>query len=151
MKKKFMLTLVFFGLASVTLMATNPSKTMNETRKEMKEEKAVDHLLIVWTSGYPDVAHKMVFMYAFNAQKNGWWDQVTLLVWGPSAKLSSEDEDIQASLKKMKDQGVELLACKGCADQYGVSSKLEELGIEVKYTGTYLTDFIKSGKKVISF
>ena len=151
MKKNFMLALVFFGLASVTLMAINPSKTMNETRKEMKEEKAADHLLIVWTSGDPDVAHKMVFMYAFNAQKNGWWDQVTLLVWGPSAKLSSEDEDIQASLKKMKDQGVELLACKGCADQYGVSSKLEELGIEVKYTGTYLTDFIKSGKKVISF
>ncbi len=151
MKKSFMLTLVLFSLASVTLMATNPSKTMNETRKEMKEEKAADHLLIVWTSGDPDVAHKMLFMYAFNAQKNGWWDQITLLVWGSSAKLSSEDEDIQASLKRMKEQGVELLACKGCADQYGVSSKLEELGIEVKYTGTYLTDFIKSGKKVISF
>ena len=151
MKKVFILAFVFFGLASVTLKATNPSKIMNESRKEMKEEKASDHLLIVWTSGDPDVAHKMVFMYAFNAQKNGWWDQVTLLVWGPSAKLSSEDEDIQASLKNMKDQGVELLACKGCADQYGVSSKLEDLGIEVKYTGNYLTDFIKSGKKVISF
>ncbi len=124
---------------------------MNENRKEMKEEKADDHLLIVWTSGDPDVAHKMVFMYALNAQKNGWWEQVTLLVWGPSAKLSSEDMDIQASLKKMKDQRVELLACKGCADQYGISSILEELEIEVKYTGTYLTDFIKSGKKVISF
>ena len=151
MKKVFMLALVFFSLASVTLMATNPSKNMNDPKKEMKNEEAADHLLIVWTSGDPDVAHKMVFMYAFNAQKNGWWDQVTLLVWGPSAKLSSEDEDIQASLKRMKEQGVELLACKGCADQYGVSSKLEELGIEVKYTGTYLTDFIKSGKKVISF
>jgi hypothetical protein len=44
-----------------------------------------------------------------------------------------------------------LLACKGCADQYGVNSSLEEIGIEIKYTGTYLTDFIKSGKKVISF
>jgi hypothetical protein len=151
MKKIIMLTLVFFSLTSVTLMATNPSKIMNETQKEMKEEKFADHLLIVWTSGDPDVAHKMVFMYAFNAQKNGWWDQVTLLVWGPSAKLSSEDKYIQESLKNMKEQGVELLACKGCADQYGVSAKLEELGIEVKYTGTYLTDFIKSGKKVISF
>jgi hypothetical protein len=151
MKKVFMLAFVFFGLASVTLMASNPSKTMNKTQKEMKDEKVSNHLLIVWTSGDPDVAHKMVFMYAFNAQKNGWWDQVTLLVWGPSSKLSSEDKDIQASLNKMKEEGVELLACKGCADQYGVSSKLEELGIEVKYTGTYLTDFIKSGKKVISF
>lgn len=151
MKNVFMLALVFFALPSVTLKATNPSKMMNDTRKEKIEEKAADHLLIVWTSGDPDVAHKMVFMYAFNAQKNGWWDQVTLLVWGPSAKLSSEDQEIQASLKRMKDQGVELLACKGCADQYGVSSKLEDLGIEVKYTGTYLTDFIKSGNKVISF
>jgi hypothetical protein len=151
MKKIIMLTLVFFSLASVTLLATNPSKIMNETQKEMNEEKSADHLLIVWTSGDPDVAHKMVFMYAFNAQKNGWWDQVTLLVWGPSAKLSSEDKYIQESLKNMKEQGVELLACKGCADQYGVSAKLEELGIEVKYTGTYLTDFIKSDKKVITF
>ena len=151
MKKNFMLMMLLFCVTSVTLMAINPSKTMNESQKEMKEEKPADHLLIVWTSGDPDVAHKMVFMYAFNAKKNGWWENVTLLVWGPSAKLSSEDKDIQASLKKMKDQGVELLACKGCADQYGVSPKLEELGIDVKYTGTYLTDFIKSGKKLVTF
>ena len=110
-----MLAIVFFGLASVTLMAINPSKTMKETSKVMKEEKGAEHLLIVWTSGDPDVAHKMVFMYAFNAQKNGWWDQVTLLVWGPSSKLSSEDKDIQDALKRMQDEGVELLACKGCA------------------------------------
>lgn len=151
MKKVFTLSMVLFCLASLTLTATNPSETMNKPETETSEQKSADHLLIVWTSGDPDVAHKMVFMYAFNAQKNEWWDQVTLLIWGPSAKLSSEDKDIQESLKNMKEQGVELLACKGCADQYGVASKLEELGIEVKYTGTYLTDFIKSGKKVVTF
>jgi hypothetical protein len=144
MKTIIALTLVFFSLSCVTLTATNPSDKMNK-------DQDIDHLLIVWTSGDPDVAHKMVFMYAFNAQKNGWWEQVTLLVWGPSAKLSSEDKDIQSALARMKEQGVELLACKGCADQYGVTPKLEELGIEVKYTGTYLTDFIKSGQKVITF
>ena len=151
MKKIIVLGLLLFGLSYVTLSASNPSLPMNEGQKEMTKDKAANHLLIVWTSGDPDVAHKMVFMYAFNAQKNGWWEQVTLLVWGPSAKLSSEDKDIQASLKRMQDQGVELLACKGCADQYGVSTKLEDLGIEVKYTGTYLTEFIKSGRKVITF
>ena len=62
MKKVFMLALVFFSLASVTLKATNPSETMFDTQKEMKEEKAANHLLIVWTSGDPDVAYKMVFM-----------------------------------------------------------------------------------------
>ena len=146
MKQSIVFLLICFlaGLNCVTLNAINPSGNMNE-------EKSDDHLLIVWTSGDPEVAHNMVYMYAFNAQKNGWWDQVTLLVWGPSSKLSSENTEIQESLKKMKDQGVELLACKGCADRYGVSAKLEELGIEVKYTGTYLSDFIKSGKKVITF
>lgn len=137
-------------LNSVPLFATNPSDMSNQA-KTMNEESPDNHLLIVWTSGDPEVAHKMVFMYAYNAQKNGWWDQVTLLVWGPSSKLSSEDPEIQETLKKMKEEGVELLACKGCADKYGVSPKLESLGIEVKYTGTYLTDFIKSGKKVITF
>ncbi len=144
-----LLALVLSGLSSVTLKANDPSNKMTE--KNMIEEKTDDHLLIVWTSGDPEVAHKMVFMYAYNAQKNGWWDQVTLLIWGPSSKLSSENTQIQEYLKKMQEEGVELIACKGCADQYGVSSKLEDLGIEVKYTGSYLTDFIKSANKVITF
>ena len=151
MKKTFvlLLALLIAGLNSVTLTASNPSENMHP--KEMNKEETDNQLLIVWTSGDPDVAHNMVFMYAYNAQKNGWWDQVTLLVWGPSEKLSSEDTTIQESLQKMKEEGVEVLACKACADQYGVCSKLEEIGITVKYTGTYLTDYIKSGKKVISF
>jgi hypothetical protein len=141
MKKFAFLIVLFTVFLPLTVHALHPGIRMNPD----------DHLLIVWTSGDPDLAHKMVFMYAFNAQKNGWWKQVTLLVWGPSAKLSSEDPSIQESLRKMKEQGVELIACKACADQYGVSSRLEQLGIEVKYTGTYLSDFIKSGKKYITF
>ena len=153
MSKNAVILFVFSLLVmnSITLSATNPKENMNESEKELKEETPQDHLLIVWTSGDPEVAHKMVFMYAYNAQKNGWWKQVSLLVWGPSAKLSSENPEIQESLNKMKEQGVELIACKGCADQYGVSAKLEDLGIEVKYTGTYLSDFLKSGKKVVTF
>ena len=153
MKKRLYLFMIFalLVLSSVTLSAIIPTDDMNESNKEMSQEKAEDQLLIVWTSGDPEVAHKMVFMYAYNARKNGWWKQVTLLVWGPSAKLSSENSGIQESLRKMKEQGVELLACKGCADQYGISQKLIDLGIEVKYTGTYLTDVIKSGKKVVTF
>jgi len=151
MKKSAAVLMAIFVLSlnSVTLIGSNPSENTNP--KEVKQEELSNQLLIVWTSSDPEVAHKMVFMYAYNAQKNGWWDQVTLLVWGPSAKLTSEDTKIQESLKQMKKQGVELLACKGCADQYGVSAKLEEIGITVKYTGTYLTETIKSGKKVISF
>lgn len=121
----------------------------------MGQQKTADNtlgqLLIVWTSGDPDVAHKMVFMYAYNAQKNGWFDQVTLLIWGPSQKLSSEDKSIQEALQKMKEEGVEILACKACADMYGVCEKLEEKGVTVQYTGVYLSDYIKSGKKIMTF
>jgi hypothetical protein len=97
------------------------------------------------------VALKMVYMYTFNAKKNGWWDEVRFLVWGPSAKLLSEDVELQDYVKKMKEEGVELLACKACADSYGVSEKLEALGVEVKYMGAPLTDMLKSDWTTITF
>jgi hypothetical protein len=123
---------------------------MNASDKKMNPDES-GQLLIVWTSGDPEVALKMVFMYAYNAQKNGWWDHVTLLIWGPSEKLSSENAEIQEYLAKMQEVGIELIACRACADMYGVCPSLEDMNIDVKYTGTYLTDYIKSGKKLISF
>ena len=35
---------------------------------------------------------------------------------------------------------MELYACKGCADLYGVSDQLTALGITVEYTGTMLAN-----------
>jgi hypothetical protein len=90
-------------------------------------------------------------MYTFNAKRLKWWSTVRLLVWGPSAKLLSVDQELQDSIKKMKEMGVELYACKGCADSYGVTEKLEELGITVMYTGEALTNMLKSEEwKVIT-
>jgi hypothetical protein len=93
----------------------------------------------------------MVYMYTFNAKKNGWWDEVRFLVWGPSSKLLSEDTELQDYIKRMKEEGIELLACKACADSYGVSEKLEEMGIEVKYMGEPLTEMLKSDWTTITF
>ena len=115
----------------------------NETTKDTTEICEKDKLVVVWTSGDKEVAMKMVFMYTYNAQKYEWWKDITLLVWGPSAKLLSEDKELQDYVKEMSEIGVNLLACKGCADQYGVSEKLEEIGVTVKYTGVDLTNFIK--------
>lgn len=110
-----------------------------------------EKLNILWTSSDKEVALKMVFMYAYNARKQGWWKEVQLIIWGPSAKLTSEDKDIQDYLKRMKNAGVIIVACRACADQYGVSKKLEGLGIEVKYMGQPLTDILKRGEKLITF
>ncbi len=109
-----------------------------------------DNLLILWISGDKDVAEKMVFMYAINSVNEKLWNEVTLLIWGPSSKLISEDESMRDRIKEMISIGIKVIACKQCADSYGVSNKLSELGINVFNTGIFLTVWMKSGKKMIT-
>jgi hypothetical protein len=118
---------------------------------EPQAEATGSRQCIVWSSGDRDVALKLVYMYTYNAKKQGWMDEVRLLVWGPSAKLLSVDLELQKQLKQLEEVGVELLACKGCADSYGVSEDLEKLGITVKYTGQLLADMQKTGWHVLTF
>ncbi len=108
-------------------------------------------ILVVWTSADREVALNMVFMYTFNAKKNGWWKDVRLLVWGPSAKLLAQDAELKEYVKKMKAAGVELLACKACSDGYGVSGDLGELGVDVKYMGVPFTEMLKTGWTTVTF
>lgn len=144
-----MLCLLLFPVmllpAQIKAQTTNDRDT-NETA--MTENK--DKLVVLWTSGDREVALKMLFMYTFNAKKNGWWEDITLVVWGPSARLLSEDTELQEYLKRIMDSGVEVRACKGCADQYGVSEKLEELGITVLYIGKEFTDYMKEGYQLLT-
>lgn len=110
-----------------------------------------DRLAVLWTSADREVALKMVFMYTLNSKLRGWWEDVTLIVWGPSSKLLSEDSELQDYVKKAQEAGVIFQACKACSDMYGVTEKLEELGIEVIYMGVPLTEYLKNGWKVITF
>jgi len=111
--------------------------------------KPEDKLVVLWTSGDREVALKMAFMYTFNSKKYNWWKDITLVVWGPSAKLLSEDKELQDYIKKIKEAGITLKACKGCSDMYGVSKQLEEMGITVKYMGE-LTDYLKEGRHILT-
>ena len=109
-----------------------------------------ESLCVVWTQSDPEAAVNMAFMYVKNALLKGWWPRARLVVWGPSAKLLSENEELQDHLVDVKAAGVELYACKACADNYGVAGKLEELGITVIYTGELLTGMLKDGWKVLT-
>ena len=108
-------------------------------------------LLVVWTSGEREVALNMVFMYTLNSRLNNWWDKVTMLIWGPSGKILVTDEELQERIKTMREAGVRLVACKKCADNYSISDQLEDLGVEVFYSGGFLTDWIRSAGHVITF
>ena len=108
-------------------------------------------LAVLWTSGDPEVATKVAFMYTLNAKRQGWFDEVTLIVWGPSAKLLSGNAELQEAVAGMAEEGVKVVACKACADSYGVSEILEGMGVEVKYMGQPLTEMLKGDWRVITF
>ena len=103
-----------------------------------------ENLYILWTNDNPVTAEKMVFMYGLNSLKRGWWQSVTIIIWGATAQLVAANEAIQAHIKKMQAAGVAFTACKACADQLGVSAQLEQLDIAVEYWGEPLTRVLKS-------
>ena len=110
-----------------------------------------DKLAVVWTSGDSEVAHKMCLMYTHAARSAGWFDEVTLIVWGPSSRLLAGDRELQTKIKSMMDSGVVVQACVVCADMYGVADNLRALGIEVKGMGKPLSEMLKADWKVLTF
>lgn len=115
------------------------------------QDPSPSRLAVIWSSADPDVAKRVCFMYTHAAQKQKWFDEVTLIVWGPSARLLVGDKDLQAEVKAMAADGVKVVACLACADSYGVTPQLRALGLEVKYMGRPLTDMLKGGWKVLTF
>ncbi|MCE5270731.1 DsrE family protein [bacterium] len=102
-----------------------------------------DKLVVLWTSGDREVALKMAFMYTFNAKAQLWWKDVTLIVWGASARLLAVDLELREYAHRMLDSGIKIQACKACADSYGVSDNLASLGVEVRGMGQPLTEYLK--------
>jgi len=112
---------------------------------------APSKLGVVWTSGDSEVAHKVCFMYAHNAKKAKWFDEVTLVIWGPSSRILAGDKELQAAVKQMMEDGVDVQACVVCADMYGVADRLREMGIRVRGMGKPLSDMLKGDYEVITF
>ncbi len=115
----------------------------------MSEEQ--NKITLLWSSGDKEVFTKLVFPYCYNSMANNWWNEVTLIVWGPSEKLTAEDEEIQNNIKQLLDSNVNITSCKWCSDKYGVSEILADLGIDVKYMGEPLTEILHSNTKVLTF
>jgi len=145
-KKILVCALLLSVVFSMGIISAKGIGLSQESEKQIRNE---DKLVVLWTSGDREVALKMAFMYTFNSKKYGWWDDITLVVWGPSAKLLSEDKELQDYIKRIKDAGIVIKACKGCSDMYGVSKHLEDMGIIVKYMGE-LTDYLKEGRKILT-
>ncbi len=107
-------------------------------------------LNVLWVNDNPVAAHTMVFMYATNAKLRGWFDEIEVIIWGPTAKLTAEDEDIQERIKLAQHAGVKIKACIACANALGVTDKLKSLDIEVDGMGLPLTNILKENERLIT-
>ena len=110
----------------------------------------MDKLNILWTTDNKDTIFNMLAIYAVNSKTQNWWQEVNLIIWGASAKLVGNDTQVQSEVVEMINKGIQIEACKDCCDNFGVTDKLTKLGINVRYMGKPLTDYIKSGETILT-
>lgn len=100
-------------------------------------------LVIVATSDRAKA--QTALMYATNARKHGWLADVKLVFFGPSEGLLLDDEDLQVMLRDFQELAGAPAACQALSDRDGQSDGLRELGVEVRFVGSYVSDLIKQG------
>ncbi|MBO8157589.1 MAG: hypothetical protein H0Z32_14170 [Bacillaceae bacterium] len=83
-------------------------------------------------------------MYAANAIKNGWLDDVKVYFMGPIEKVLAEDEEFQKMISQIFEY-ITPVACKRVSDNHGVTEHLEKLGYKMEYIGKMISDDIKKG------
>ena len=74
-------------------------------------------LFVILSSGDREVALEVGLIYPLNAAKRKWMDEVKVIIFGPSEKVAASDLEVQKKLKELQKAGVEVLACKWCADR----------------------------------
>ena len=131
------------------LLLTFSTRTINA--QQPRTAGPSDTLVVVWSSGDPEVAEKACLMYTSAAKKYKWFDEVILVVWGPSEKLLSENAVLKEKVAAMQKDGVIVQACVTCANMYGVTSNLKTCQVDVKGMGVPLTKYLKRGYKIICY
>lgn len=127
------------------------SITKNLNAQEVKVNTPSDTLVVVWSSGDPEVAMKACLMYTHAAKKYKWFNEVILVVWGPSEKLLAENSTLKEKVAAMKKDGVMLEACVACSNMYNVTNELKMCEVDVKGMGVPMTRYLKRGYKIMSY
>ncbi|MBT3187855.1 MAG: hypothetical protein HN736_00855 [Anaerolineae bacterium] len=84
-------------------------------------------------------------MYAINALKHGWMEEVKIIFFGPAQDLLLVDEELQVRVKEYQEIDEAVVACKFIADKDKKSEKLTKIGIQVEYVGEMISNYIHEG------
>jgi hypothetical protein len=109
-----------------------------------------DRINILWTTGDKTTALTMLAVYVLNAKSRGWWKEINVIIWGASAILVAADTQVQTEVLEMMQASVMVEDCRDCSDICNVTGELERLGINVRFMGIPLTDYIKSGEPFLT-
>ncbi|MCW4013671.1 MAG: hypothetical protein NWF07_11855 [Candidatus Bathyarchaeota archaeon] len=100
-------------------------------------------LLVIIASG--DKAKVLTgLMYARNAIKRGWMDDVKVVYFGPSEQVVEQDAEVADAAIEMAGL-TESFACKAISDRDGISEQIDGMGVKVEYVGTIISEYIKQG------
>ncbi|MCL1913722.1 MAG: DsrE family protein [Eubacteriaceae bacterium] len=108
------------------------------------------NLHILWTNTDLETTQYMVMMYAVNSLLRGWWDSVTVVIWGGTARLAGENEIVRQRIEIAQAAGVKFEACIACARELGVVEKLEEQNIIVRGWGESLSNLLQNNEPLIT-
>lgn len=109
-----------------------------------------EKLNILWITDNKDTVFNMMSMYAINSINRGWWNHINVILWGASVKLVANDTQVQTEVLEMIRAGITIEACQDCCRNFDVTPIIQNLGITVKYMGTSLTQYIKSGENILT-
>ena len=114
-----------------------------------------NNLLVIISSGAEAPEKAMTgMMYAINARKHNWLEEVRLMFFGPSEEMIAKakpDSQLGQMLKQALDLGLTPVACKAISDGNNITTELNGLGIETEYVGTVLSSYIKKDYQVLTF
>ncbi len=100
-------------------------------------------LCVVWKSSNEIDVENFIFPYVYNSKLQKWFDDVEVLIWGASQHSVADSSEYKLKIKEFVSMGINVYACKMCADRLGVTETLESLGVNVVYTGVYLSNQLK--------
>ena len=103
-----------------------------------------DKLLVIIGSSDVDKANTGM-MYALNALKNRWMEEVKVVFFGPSEKVLLENPDLQNLLEEYQNIGGVSSACKFISDRDELSPSINSPGVKVEFVGRLISNLVKEG------
>ena len=102
-----------------------------------------DKALVIISTGEVEKA-LIGLMWATNALRFGWMEDVRVIFFGPAQNLVLEDNRVKEMAQGLV-EAEKPIFCKFISDRDGNSEQLEQLGMDVQFVGEIISNFIKDG------